>query len=128
MRVLCADAAEMIPTLTDKFDLIILDAFGDYGPPEELTRIEFLHKLRDCLHYDSWLVGNLWTVTGDFEERREQWKLTFNQLLEARANRKGNVILYGSQLSQLPEKSNLRQLQKFYKNVTNWISVKCCVN
>jgi len=109
---LCADAAEMIPTLTDKFDLIILDAFGDYGPPEELTRIEFLQKLRDCLHDDSWLVGNLWTVTGDFEERREQWKLTYNQLLEARANRKGNVILYGSQLSQLPEKKQFEATAK----------------
>jgi len=110
--VLCADAAEMIPTLTDKFDLIILDAFGDYGPPEELTRIEFLQKLRDCLHDDCWLVGNLWTVTGDFEERREQWKLTYNQLLEARANRKGNVILYGSQLSQLPEKNQFEATAK----------------
>jgi spermidine synthase len=112
LRVLCADAAEMIPTLTDKFDLIILDAFGDYGAPEELTQIEFLHKLRDCLHDNSWLVGNLWTVTGDFEERREQWKSTFNQVLGARANRKGNVILLGSQLSQLPEKQQFETTAK----------------
>ena len=112
LRVLCADAAEMIPTLTDKYDLIILDAFGDYGAPEELTQIEFLHKLRDCLHDNSWLVGNLWTVTGDFKERREQWKSTFNQVLGARANRKGNVILLGSQLSQLPEKQQFETTAK----------------
>ena len=119
LRVLCADATELVPTLTEKFDLIILDAFGDYGAPEELTRIDFLHKLRACLHYDSWLVGNLWTVTGDFEEMREQWKSTFEQVLEARANQKGNMILYGSQLSKLPEKKEFeataKKLQKHHQ-------------
>jgi spermidine synthase len=119
LRVLCADAAELVPTLTDKFDLIILDAFGDYGAPEELTQIDFLQKLRACLHFDSWLVGNLWTVTGDFEERREQWKSTFEQVLEARANQKGNMILYGSQLSQLPKKDEFeataKHLQKHHQ-------------
>jgi spermidine synthase len=112
LRMLCGDAVEMIPTLTEQYDLIILDAFGDYGAPEELTRIEFLHNLRDCLRDDSWLVGNLWTVTGDFEEMREQWESTFSQVLEARANRKGNVILYGSKLSQLPEKKEFETTAK----------------
>ena len=112
LSVICADATELVPTLTEKYDLIIQDAFGDYGTPEELTRIDFLHKLRACLHYDSWLVGNLWTVTGDFEERREQWKLTFDQVLEARANKRGNMILYGSQLSKLPEKNEFEVTAK----------------
>ena len=66
-----------------------------------------------------WLVGNLWTVTGDFEDMREQWKSTFDQVLEARANQKGNMILYGSQLSKLPEKKEFeataKKLQKYHQ-------------
>lgn len=119
LRVLCADAAESVPNLREKYDLIILDAFGDYGVPEGLKGIDFLYMLRACLNQQSWLVGNLWTVTGDFEENRGQWKSTFNQVLQARANRKGNVILYGSKLSQLPEKKvfevTAKNLQKRYQ-------------
>ena len=118
LRVLCADAAESVPTLKEKYDLIILDAFGDYGAPEELKGIDFLNKLRTCMNQQSWLVGNLWTVTGDFEEKRGLWKSTFQQVLEARANRKGNMILYGSKLPQLPEKKEFedtaKKLQKLH--------------
>ncbi|MBC8257894.1 MAG: fused MFS/spermidine synthase [SAR324 cluster bacterium] len=112
LNILHADASEIITSLTEKYDLIFLDAFGDYGASEEVKRVEFLRNLRCCLNSTGWLVGNLWTVTGDYEQRREQWGSTFNQLLEARANRKGNVILYGSQLSQLPEKQQFEATAK----------------
>ena len=97
---------------------VCLDAFGDYGAPEELKGIDFLNKLRTCMNQQSWLVGNLWTVTGDFEEKRGLWKSTFQQVLEARANRKGNMILYGSKLTKLPEKKTFeataKKLQKLH--------------
>ncbi len=51
-------------------------------------------------------------MTGDFTEQCEIWKSTFSQVLEARANRKGNVILFGSQLSQLPEKKEFEATAK----------------
>jgi len=103
MRLICGDATEIIPNFKDKFDLIILDAFSDYGTPDEINQIEFLKKLKDCLNNKSWLVGNFWTITGDFEKRRDQWKSTFSVILQAKANDKGNVILYGSQISEIPE-------------------------
>ena len=58
------------------------------------------------------LVGNLWTVLGDFFERRRLWQSTFNQLLQARANEKGNIILYASQNLKEPEIKSLKQVSK----------------
>ena len=59
-----------------------------------------------------WLVGNLWTITGDFIGRRVQWQSTFNQLFQARANEKGNIILYASQNSKVPDMQSLKQISK----------------
>ena len=112
LRVLCADAAEIIPTLTEKYDLIFLDAYGDYGAPKEVKSSEFFQNVEGCLKSTGWLVGNTWTMTGDFMGQCEIWKSTFIQVLEARANRKGNVILFGSQLSQLPEKKEFEATAK----------------
>ena len=89
-----------------------LDAFGEYGAPEEVTNTFFLKELSRCLNPGGWLVGNLWTVLGDFFDRRRLWQSTFNQLLQARANEKGNIILYASQDSKETEIKNLRQISK----------------
>ena len=51
-------------------------------------------------------------MTGDFLEQCEIWKSTFTQVLQARANLKGNVILLGSQISQLPDKKNYQETAK----------------
>ncbi|MDP6909547.1 MAG: hypothetical protein QF371_08575, partial [Flavobacteriales bacterium] len=52
--------------------LIFLDAFSEYGAPEEVTNTLFLQNLRCCLNQDGLLVGNLWTITGDFIERQNK--------------------------------------------------------
>jgi spermidine synthase len=112
LRLLKADVTEIIPTLTEKFDIILLDAYTDFGAPEEVKRVEFLRNLRGCLNSTGWLAGNTWTMTGDFLEQCEIWKSTFTQVLQARANLKGNVILLGSQISQLPDKKNFQETAK----------------
>jgi spermidine synthase len=112
LRLLKADVTEIIPTLTEKFDIILLDAYTDFGAPEEVKRVEFLRNLRGCLNSTGWLAGNTWTMTGDFLEQCEIWKSTFTQVLQARANLKGNVILLGSQISQLQDKKNYQETAK----------------
>jgi len=89
-----------------------LDAFGEYGAPEEVTNPLFLQHLYCRLNPGGCLVGNLWTITGDFIERRAQWQSTFNQLFQARANEKGNIILYASQNSKVPKMQSLKQISK----------------
>ena len=112
LRVIHDDAEKIIAKLESKYDLIFLDAFGEYGAPEEVTNTFFLQKLSGCLSQSGWLVGNLWTIMGDFIERRGLWQSTFNQLFQARANEKGNIILYASQNSKEPEIKSLKQISK----------------
>ena len=112
MRVINEAAEKIIEKLESKFDLIFLDAFGEYGAPEEVTNTLFLQKISRCLNPGGWIVGNLWTITGDFIERRGLWHRTFKQLFQARANEKGNIILYASQNSKEPEIKSLKQISK----------------
>ena len=112
LSVMQADATQIITKLKLKYDLIFLDAYEEYGPPEEVTRTDFLQNLSNCLNTGGWLVGNLWTITGNFMERREQWKSTFTQLFQARANQKGNIILFASKIQQLREKQQFNETAK----------------
>lgn len=112
LNVIRADATKIIKKLNSEFDLIFLDAFGEYGVPDEMTHTDYLQDLSCCLNSDGWLVGNLWTITGDFMERREQWKSTFNQLFQVRANEKGNIILFASQNSKMPDKRTFKEISK----------------
>ena len=112
LSVMQADATQIITKLKLKYDLIFLDAYGEYGPPEEVTRTDFLQNLSNCLNTGGWLVGNLWTITGNFMERREQWESTFTQLFQARANQKGNIILFASKIQQLREKQQFNETAK----------------
>ena len=45
-------------------------------------------------------------------KRRAQWQSTFNQLFQARANEKGNIILYASQNPKIAEMQSLKQISK----------------
>ena len=47
-------------------------------------------------------------------ERREQWKSTFTQLFQARANQKGNIILFASPNSKVLD---MRTFQEISKNL-----------
>ena len=118
LRIFQGDATEIIPTLTEKFDLIFLDAYTDFDRPEEVKGVEFLKNLSGCINFSGWLVGNAWTMTGDFMEQCEIWNSTFAQVLQASANQKGNVILFGSQIQHLPEKKKFevtaKMLNKHY--------------
>ena len=114
LSVMQADATKIITKIKLKYDLIFLDAYGEYGPPEEVTRTDFLQNLSNCLNTGGWLVGNLWTITGNFMERREQWKSTFTQLFQARANQKGNIILFASPNSKVLD---MRTFQEISKNL-----------
>ena len=57
-------------------------------------------------------MDNFWTITVDFIKRRVQWQSIFNQLFQARANDEGNIILYASQNSKVPETKCLKQISK----------------
>ena len=116
LRIINADASKIVPEMKEKFDLIFLDAFNDQGVSEEILGIDFIRNLSVCLNTSGWVVGNFWTVTGDFIEQCNQWKTTFSSVLNARANKKGNEILFGSQNSKNLEKLYFQQISKILEN------------
>ena len=110
LRVINANAIEFVPEISEKFDLIFLDAFNDFGPSEEIKGAWFLQDLLNCLSNSGWVVGNFWTLTGDFIKQRDMWKSKFNTVLNARANEKGNEILFGSQSREILELNDFDQM------------------
>ena len=110
LRVINANAIEFVPGISEKFDLIFLDAFNDFGPSEEIKGACFLQDLLNCLGNSGWVVGNFWTLTGDFIKQCDMWKSKFNTVLNARANEKGNEILFGSQTGEMLDLNDFDQM------------------
>ena len=101
LQVINGDATKLVQLISEKFDLIFLDAFNDFGAPDEVKETGFLRSLCNCLNTSGIVVGNFWTLTGDFIEQCEMWSSIFVSVHNARANIKGNEILFGSQISQI---------------------------
>ena len=125
LQVINGDASIIVPNLSKKFDLIFLDAFCENGIPKEVMGVQFLRNLCDCLNSNGWILGNLWTINKDFKEQCEQWESTFNLVLSARANKKGNVIYFGSQIPRIQDTKKISQnaeiLEKRHRiDIFNW--------
>ncbi len=112
LKVINADASKVVPSMSEKFDLIFLDAFTDFGAPKSVKKIDFLRSLRGCLNTSGLAVGNFWTLTGDFKEQCEIWGSIFCSVHNSRANKKGNEILFGSNLPKMDEEIKLHQISK----------------
>jgi len=110
IQVINGDATKLVQVISEKFDLIFLDAFNDFGAPEEVKGTDFLRSLCSCLNTSGLVVGNFWTLTGDFKEQCEKWRATFTSVHNARANKKGNEILFGSQKPIIKEESKFLQI------------------
>jgi len=112
LKVFNGDATKLVQLISNKFDLIFLDAFNDFGAPEEVKRTDFLRSLWSCLDNSGMVVGNFWTLTGDFKEQCEMWRNIFASVHNARANKKGNEILFGSKISQIKEERKFQKISK----------------
>ena len=60
MRAHVADGREFIERVREPYDVILLDAFGEYRIPERLTTREFLSAVRRALAPGGVAIGNLW--------------------------------------------------------------------
>ena len=112
LQVINADASQFITKISEKFDLIFLDAFNDFGASEEIKGVGFLRSLSSCLSNSGWIVGNFWTLTGDFKNQCDIWKSKFTNVFKARANEKGNEILFGSQNREIKDLNDFDQMAK----------------
>ena len=71
-----------------------------------------MRSLSSCLSNSGWIVGNFWTLTGDFKNQCDIWKSKFTNVFKARANEKGNEILFGSQKIEIKDLNDFDQMAK----------------
>ncbi len=108
-QIITSDAINALPKLERHFDLVFVDAFGPDGVPEPLGTKDFLHSVRERLFPGGWAVGNLWTLSGDFQEQEGNWKEVFTQVFEIPTRPGGNMILFGNRGSHGLEFEKLKE-------------------
>ena len=112
LQIFNADASKLLPKMSEKYDLIFLDAFNDFGAPKEVKQIDFLRSLYCRLKSSGLAVGNFWTLTGDFKEQCESWGSIFSTVYNLDANKKGNEILFGFKNYKIEEEIRYENISK----------------
>jgi len=106
--------------LGEKYDFIILDAFGgDYIPEHLLTR-EFLEEVKQIMSEDAVLVANTFSTSRFYDHESVTYQHVFGEFFNFKLPTTGNRIII-TQLDTLPPRGNLitraqtlaPQLEKF---------------
>ena len=127
-KVIIADAVEKIHELEEHYDLIFLDAYGPSSAPENLISIPFITRLSELLVPGGWLVGNFWTLNGDFEEHLNRWDKIFPTLYQARTRPTANKILFGRKNGKASLNGSLKDRAHFLQKKSGLDMLKMLVN
>jgi spermidine synthase len=65
LRVLVGDARDLLPAVTEPYDLILVDAYGRDAIPLELTTRDFLHSVERATVPGGTVVANVWGGTSN---------------------------------------------------------------
>ncbi|MBF0351711.1 MAG: fused MFS/spermidine synthase [SAR324 cluster bacterium] len=109
MRVYIAEGSEWIKNTSGQYDLVFLDAYVEDGAPDHLRQQDFLENLSLHVKENGWLVSNVWSGDGMFEEQAALWNRMFDHVLQAPQTPIGNVILFGA---RKPAVLNLQRLSR----------------
>ncbi len=91
----------------EKYDYIVLDAFGgDYIPEHLLTR-EFLEEVKQIMTEDGVLVANTFSTSRFYDHESVTYQKVFNEFFNFTLPGSGNRIII-TQLDFLPPRGNLR--------------------
>lgn len=92
--------------LGEKYDFIILDAFGgDYIPEHLLTR-EFLEEVKQIMADDAVLVANTFSTSRFYDHESVTYQRVFGEFFNFKLPTSGNRIII-TQLDPLPPRGNL---------------------
>lgn len=109
MRVAVNDARVFVKRagiLGEKYDFIILDAFGgDYIPEHLLTR-EFLEEVKAIMTDDAVLVANTFSTSRFYDHESVTYQRVFGEFYNFKLPTSGNRIII-TQLQPLPPRGNL---------------------
>ncbi|MDR2220571.1 MAG: polyamine aminopropyltransferase [Methylobacillus sp.] len=79
-----------------EFDVVLHDAYGGQGLPEELGSQTFFDTCAEALADDGMLVVNLWGSDKQFDARRQRIERSFEQrVLVLPTGHPGNIVVFG---------------------------------
>ena len=95
-NILQGDGIRYIKEIDKKYDLLISDAFEDYGLPEEFCTISYFESCRNVLSEKGVFMINLWGSDPKTPMYRDRINLVFDQqVLYTESSKPGNVIVFG---------------------------------
>lgn len=109
MRVDVNDARVFVKRagiLGEKYDFIILDAFGGDYIPEHLLTQEFLEEVKAIMTDDAVLVANTFSTSRFYDHESVTYQRVFGEFYNFKLPTSGNRIII-TQLEPLPPRGNL---------------------
>ena len=95
-NILQGDGIQYINETENKYDLLISDAFEDFGLPEEFCTISYFESCRNILSEKGIFMINLWGSDPKTPMYRDRISLVFDrQVLYTESSKPGNVIVFG---------------------------------
>jgi spermidine synthase len=92
--------------LGEKYDFIILDAFGGDYIPEHLLTQEFLEEVKQIMSEDAVLVANTFSTSRFYDHESVTYQRVFGEFFNFKLPTSGNRIII-TQLDPLPPRGNL---------------------
>ncbi|MEX0964964.1 MAG: fused MFS/spermidine synthase [Pseudohongiellaceae bacterium] len=92
--------------LGEKYDFIILDAFGGDYIPEHLLTQEFLEEVKQIMTDDAVLVANTFSTSRFYDHESVTYQRVFGEFFNFKLPTSGNRIII-TQLGTLPPRGNL---------------------
>jgi len=94
-NILQGDGVQYINEVDKKYDLLISDAFEDYGLPDEFCTISYFESCRNALSEKGVFMINLFGSDPKTPLYRDRINLVFDrQVLYVESNKLGNVIVF----------------------------------
>ena len=94
-NILQGDGIQYIKKIDKKYDLLISDAFEDYGLPEEFCTISYFESCRNVLSEKGVFMINLFGSDPKTPLYRDRVNLVFDQqVLYMESSKPGNVIVF----------------------------------
>lgn len=91
----------------ERYDMVILDAFGGDYIPEHLMTVEFLDEARALLAPDAVLAANTFATSGLYDHESETYRAVFGMFFNFRVAESDNRVVIAAN-APLPTKSVLR--------------------
>ncbi|WP_373974633.1 fused MFS/spermidine synthase [Chitinibacter sp. SCUT-21] len=109
LKIDCADGADWLENNTQLFDVLMIDAYGPAGMPEQIASAAFFDLCRQRLTRHGVLIVNLWGSDKRFDSYYQRIRLTFNDAAIAiGADGCANRIVYGFNQGRLPSQKTLQ--------------------